>query len=121
MSCIDKLNIYDDPETAHKIVKAVSDVYLEDWNEGAYESFVEELTAIKSDIESMKDGQELGQMKLSFTGRNGDEIERLYDFADESQGSILKNILEDALDEYSDLSVNDRVSILLELIEKIVR
>ena len=33
----------------------------------------------------------------------------------------MRNIIEDALDEYDDLSVNDRVSILLEMIEKITK
>ena len=34
---------------------------------------------------------------------------------------ILRNIIEDALEEYDDLSVNDRVGILLEMIEKIIK
>ena len=56
-----------------------------------------------------------------FTGRNGEEISRLYSHADESTGSVLRNIIEDTLEEYDDLSVNDRVSILLEMIEKIIK
>ena len=39
---------------------------------------------------------------------------------DEGTGTILRNIIEDTLEEYDDLSVNDRVGILLEMIEKII-
>ncbi|MFR0783651.1 MAG: hypothetical protein ACLSHP_12270 [Coprococcus sp.] len=60
-------------------------------------------------------------IELLFTGRNGEEISRLYSHADESTGSVLRNIIEDTLEEYDDLSVNDRVSILLEMIEKIIK
>ena len=47
-------------------------------------------------------------------------FEKTYSHADESTGSVLRNIIEDTLDEYDDLSVNDRVGILLEMIEKII-
>jgi len=53
--------------------------------------------------------------------RNGETIKKLYSYADENTGSILRNVIEDTLDEYDDLSVNDRVSILLEMIEKIIK
>lgn len=33
-------------------------------------------------------------------------------------GTILKNMLSDNLEDFSDLSVNDKVAILLEMIEK---
>ena len=49
------------------------------------------------------------------------KIRILYSHADESTGSVLRNIIEDTLEEYDDLSVNDRVSILLEMIEKIIK
>ena len=57
---------------------------------------------------------------LSFTGSKGTKIERYYEKADEGTGTVLRNIIEDTLEEYDDLSVNDRVSILLEMIEKII-
>lgn len=60
-------------------------------------------------------------MKLSFTKKDGELFEKMYSYASESTGSVLRNIIEDTLEEYDDLSVNDRVAILLEMIEKITK
>lgn len=121
MTCIERLNVYNDSEVSMKIVKAVTDVYMENWNVGSFENFVKDLSAVKKEIESIKDEQNDGEMSLVFTGRNGNKISKLYNYVDESIGSVLRNIIEDTLDEYDDLSVNDRVSILLEMIEKIIK
>lgn len=121
MSCIERLSVYNDSEVSMKIVKAVTDVYMENWNVGSFEGFVETLNGVKKEVESIKDEQNDGEMSLVFTGRNGNKISKLYNYVDESTGSVLRNIIEDTLDEYDDLSVNDRVSILLEMIEKIIK
>lgn len=120
MSCIETLSVYNDAEVAMKIVKSVTDVYMEDWNANAIEDFKSELDTIKQEIESIRDEAATGEMKLTFTGRNGNEITKLYSHVSEGTGSVLRNIIEDTLDEYDDLSVNDRVSILLEMVEKII-
>lgn len=103
------------------MVKAVTDVYIENWNTGSLEEFVEELGSVKREIESIRDEDSSGEMILSFTRRNGVSFEKTYRYADESTGSVLRNTIEDTLEEFEDLSVNDRVSILLEMIEKITR
>lgn len=121
MSCIERLNVYSNEDVASKVVKAVTDVYIENWNTGSLEEFSEALANTKNDIEAVHDGASAGEFELLFTGRNGEEISRLYSHADESTGSVLRNIIEDTLEEYDDLSVNDRVSILLEMIEKIIK
>lgn len=121
MSCIEKLNVYNDVEVAKKLVKAVTDIYIENWAECSFEDFVKELKATKTAIEQIHDGSNDGKMKLSFVGKNGNRIERYYDRIDEGTGSVLRNIIEDALDEFDDLGVNDRVAILLEMIEKTIR
>ena len=121
MSCIEKMNVYNDEEVAKKIAKAVSDVYIENWTEGSFASFVAELQEIKKSIEGIGDQSTEGEMTLSFVGKNGGVISKLYSYADEGTGSVLRNIIEDTLEEYNDLSVNDRVSILLEMIEKIIK
>lgn len=121
MSCLELLDVYSNQDVAGKVVKAVTDVYLENWNAGALEEFAEEIASVKADIEAIRDENAAGELELVFTGRNGETISKLYSHADESTGSVLRNIIEDTLDEYDDLSVNDRVSILLEMIEKIIK
>lgn len=121
MSTIEMLDVYSDAEIALKIAKAVSDVYVENWNIGAIEDFKNDLKSIMEEITSIKDEAHTGEMTLSFTRRNGEPFEKTYSHADESTGSVLRNIIEDTLEEYDDLSVNDRVSILLEMIEKITK
>lgn len=121
MSCIENMDVYYDTDVAQKVVKAVTDVYMENWTSGSLEEFNDELISLKNEIESIRDEASTGEMTLSFTGRNGNVINKLYSHADENSGSVLRNIIEDALDEYDDLSVNDRVSILLEMIEKIIK
>lgn len=121
MSCIETMDVYSDPDVARKVVKAVTDVYIENWNTGALEDFADALGGLKKEIESIHDEGSNGELELTFTGRSGETISKLYSHADESTGSVLRNIIEDTLDEYDDLSVNDRVSILLEMIEKIIK
>lgn len=121
MSAIETLDVYSDTEVAKKVVKSVTDVYIENWNTGSLEEFVEELNSVKKKIESIRDEASAGELTLSFTRRNGKPFEKTYSHASESTGSVLRNIIEDTLEEYDDLSVNDRVSILLEMIEKITK
>lgn len=120
MSCLEKLNVFDNAEVTKRIIKSVTDVYVEDWGDGAYDVYIDNLKALKTEIERIQEESTEGKLKLSFTGKNGKYVEKYYEKATEDSGTVLKNILEDALDEYSDLSVNDRVAILLEMIEKVI-
>lgn len=121
MSCIEDLNTHNNEQVALKIVKAVTNVYVENWNSGAFDEFIEDITSIKQEIESIKNGDSTGEYSLSFYDKNGEKKTKNYSYANEGTGSVLRNILEDTLDEYDDLSVNDRVAILLEMIDKITR
>ena len=120
MSCIEKLDVYADEDVAQKLVKSVTNVYIENWLDDAYESFVNELESIKFEVEQIKEKKSEGKSLLSFVGSKGEKIEKYYEKADEGTGTVLRNIIEDTLEEYDDISVNDRVAILLEMIEKII-
>lgn len=121
MSYIENLNDYNDEEIAKSLAKIVTDVYVEDWSDNTIEDYRTSLAECKENVESIRDEETSGKMKLSFVDSTGNTIEKYYERAPEGSGSVLKNIIEDALDEYDDLSANDRVSILLEMIEKIIK
>ncbi len=121
MSYIENLNDYNDEEVAKSLAKIVTDIYVEDWSDNTIEDYRTSLAECKENVESIRDEATSGKMKLSFVDSTGNTIEKYYERAPEGSGSVLKNIIEDALDEYDDLSANDRVSILLEMIEKIIK
>lgn len=120
MSFINTLNVYNDSEIVIRLVKVVTDVYIDNWNLDAYEDYIDALNVCKNSIESVHDVDSKGKTTLSFKNRLGTPIEKNFEWSQSSDGSVLKNIIEDALDQYIDLSVNDRVCILLEMIDKIV-
>lgn len=120
MSCIDKINIYDDREITKKLAKSISEVYIENWNEYSLDNYLLELINTKTEIEMLKEQSNDGKKRLIFTNRSGKEITRYYDSVNENTGSVLRNVLEDTLDEFVDLGVNDKVAILLEMIEKVM-
>lgn len=120
MTCIEKIDIYDDVEITKKLVKVVTGIYVENWNDNSCEQYAVSLQELKKEVESIREDVNEGRLKLSFTGMGGKEITRYYDRINEGEGSVLRNIIEDTLEEYDDLSVNSRVAILLEMIEKVI-
>ena len=120
MTYIDHLNIYDDLEITKNLVRIIMEVYIENWSDNACDDYKSEFNTIIDEIESIKDEGRRGKYLLNFTGKTGFEHKRYYTPVDEKTGSILRNMLEDTLEEFNDLSLNDRVAILLEMIEKTI-
>lgn len=119
MTCIAENSSYDDMEIVKKVVRAVTEIHLDTWNENSLESYIDELKHVKEEIENMdKSIVSSDKNELSFIGKNGEKIVRYYECVDEGTGTILRNILSDTLEDFADLSVNDKIAILLEMIEK---
>lgn len=119
MTTIDQNNSFDDRELAIRLAKIVTNVYLDSWNENTLNEYVQELKRIKNEVESIQDNNNDDKKKLVFIGKDGTQIEKYYEQVDEGTGDILRNLLEDTLEDFEDMSANDKVAILLEMIEKI--
>lgn len=119
MNVIADIKTFDEGELVKKVVHAVTDIYLDSWNDSSMDKYIEVLKSVKEKIENINDENTTsGKLKLSFIGKDGEKIVRYYEHVSEGTGTILKNILSDNLEDFSDLSVNDKVAILLEMIEK---
>lgn len=121
MSFIASFNTYDEYEIIKKVIKLVTEIYVDAWNDDTLPFYLSRLNEIKEEIESITDEVVEGQCKLTFTNKNGVVIEKFYEMVDESTGAIFRNIIEDTLEDFSDLSVNAKVAILLEAIENVMK
>lgn len=121
MSCIGDIDTYDEYSVVQKIMKIVTEVHADSWNDDTYNEYVDKLQQLKNDIEAIGSENRKGSCVLSFTGKNGEVIQKYYDPVDSDEGTMFRNIIEDQLESFSDLDVNVRVAILLEMIEKVMR
>lgn len=123
MNYIKEMNIYDDSLIVRNIIKIISEAYIENWNDDSLEEYISVLTETKLQIESINDVAPNEQYKkeISFTNSSGVSVKKYYDKVSENTGNILRNIIEDALDDFSDLSINDKTAILVEMLEKILK
>ena len=120
MSCIVKLDKYDDEEVVKRLIKSVTDIYVDNWTGGALENYVNVLGECKNTVEKVNQSENTGKNKIVFSDADGKEHPYYYDNLSDSSGDILKNVIEDALNDYDDMSVNDRVAILVEMLKKII-
>lgn len=119
MNVIADIKTFDEGELVKKVVHAVTDVYLDSWNDSSMDKYLGALKSVKEEIENINDENNTsGKLELSFIGKDGEKIVRYYEHVSEGTGTILKNMISDNLEDFSDLSVNDKVAILLEMIEK---
>lgn len=120
MSCIAENKSFDPGDAVKRVVRAVTDMYMDSWNELSFEQYLTALKEVKNEIEALKNEntKNVDQHRLSFINKNGEEQTCYYSNVDENTGTIFRNIISDTLEDFSDLSTNDKVAILLEMISK---
>lgn len=121
MSCISSIDTFDEQAIIQKIIKIVTETYVDAWNDESYDLYITRLKVVKNEIESIEDAVVKGQYELQFIGKDGEPVNKYYEMVDESTGAIFRNILGDTLEDFSDLSVNEKVAILLEAIENVIK
>lgn len=122
MRCIEENQAFDDSEIVKKVIPAVTEMYIDTWNDASLGKYIEELKSLKEEIEMLDDSAKSeGNCELKFTSKNGEEIKCYYEPVSEGTGAIMRNILSDTLEDFNDLTVNEKVAILLEMIEKQLR
>lgn len=125
MAYVGELKTFDEQEIAEKISKIVYGIYISDWKDTSKQDFLDSVKNVKNQVESIREtaNKESGENKISFTDSDGNIIEKYYDADDEDSTSyFLKNAIEDAMEEFGDsLEMNQKVSVLVQMIEKLIK
>ena len=59
---------------------------------------------------------------IEFTGSDGKKVKKFYESEDDSTSYFLKNAMEEAMEEFGDsLEVNQKVAVLVQMIEKLTK
>ena len=120
MNTVSDIKSYDDNAVIQKITKAVAGIYVDSWADDTIAFYFDEITRLKTEVEGIKDTSAKGRRQISFVGIKGESYHRYYEEATDPSAEILKNILSDALDDFSSMSLNDRVAVLAETMEKLI-
>lgn len=122
MSYLSKINTFDEKEIVNKISKICLGMYIEDWREDNASEFLEELKKLKQEIELTVDENLEDKDKIILTS-SGQEIVRFFDGdVNDSVSYFLKNQINSVLDEFGDsLEVNQKVSVLVQLISELIK
>lgn len=104
--------------------KAVLDIYMEDWRDESLKQYEEELARLKAEIEhiGMEQSESGSRQMIEFTGSDGKKVKKFYEAEDDSTSYFLKNAMEEAMEEFGDsLEVNQKVAVLVQMIEKLTK
>lgn len=125
MSYLDQLTTNDEEEIVRKLIHIVSDMYVEDWSDSSLPQFQEELHQIRVEVENIQDTSDASENKSKFIlqDSHGNEVMKYFDAEITDSTSIyLQNMIEEALDEFGDtLEMNQKVAVLVQAIEKLLR
>nr|WP_295683810.1 hypothetical protein [uncultured Lachnoclostridium sp.] len=124
LNYVGRTGTYDDTVIMKKIAKIISGLYIENWNEDIKEKFLDDLKAIRYQVENIVDKNipDQGKFKLSFVDSNSQEVVKYYMGISENTGYYLRNLISEAIDEFGDtISLNDKVAVLVEMLEKVLK
>ena len=125
MGYVESLSTNDEVEIASQISKKIVGIYVEDWKDETLEEFEKELMEVKEKIEKAgQDSQIEGAKVIILKDETGKQIEKSFgaDVEEDSTSTYLKNMIDEALEEFGDtLETNQKVAVLVSALEELLQ
>ncbi len=124
LNYIGNVGTYDDTVIVKKVAKIVSGLHIETWNGEIKAKYIDDLKSIRYQVESIieKEIPDEGKLKLTFVDSNSKEVVKYYKGISENSGYYLRNMISEAIDDFGDsVSLNDKVAVLVEMLEKVLK
>ncbi len=113
-------NLPSDSELIDKVVKAVSGVHIDYWNDSSLGHYIEQLNELKNKIEEIKDDKiKDSKSKAVYTSRSGQKF--FYEINNNDETEMFKDVLAGTIEDFEGLGKNDLISALLDEVERILQ
>lgn len=121
MNTIKGIDTFDETEIVQKVAKVVSGVYVDAWDANSLTEYGSVLHELRLEIEGISNNSDKGGNKqITLVDTNGTTQHRFYQNATDPSAGMLKNILSDTLEDFSNMSLNDRVAVLTDILKEIM-
>ena len=123
MHFLEDMTTNDEAEIMSQLSKVLLDIYLEDWNDAAKEHFSTALVQVKEEIEGISEElpEASGKCQIILKDASGRTIEKFYDSQEDSTTAFLKNMIDEALEDFGEsLETNQKVAVLIKSITELL-
>lgn len=124
LSYLEDLKSFRNEEIVSELAHIISGIHMEDWTPETYHNFLEDLKAVKREVEDISSEKEDAgnRKKVVFTNAEGRLVERYFQHSESGIGDFLKNAIREALDEFGDsMETGEKVAVLVETLEEILK
>ena len=120
ISTLEKTQIASDKDIIDNIVKAISGVYVDQWNDASLNQFVTKLGDLKERIEAIKDVEvKTSSNKAVYTSRSGQSF--YYEKVESDEAEMFRDALSGTIEDFEGLGKNDLIAVLLDEVERILQ
>lgn len=102
------------------IVKSVSGVHIDYWNDSSLSQYVMKLEGLKDKIEKIKDETiDKSDSKAVYTSRSGQQF--YYEIIESDETEMFREVLAGTIEDFEGLGKNDLIAVLLDEVERILK
>lgn len=120
ISTLEKTQIASDKDIIDNVVKAISGVHVDYWNDASLNQFVTKLGDLKERIEAIKDVEvTTSSNKAVYTSRSGQQF--YYEKVESDETEMFRDVLSGTIEDFEGLGKNDLIAVLLDEVERILQ
>ena len=102
------------------IVKSVSGVHIDYWNDSSLSQYIKQLNELKDKIEGIKDEAiNNSGNKAVYTSRSGQQF--YYEIVENDETEMFRDVLAGTIEDFEGLGKNDLIAVLLDEVERILK
>lgn len=112
------IDVFDEDVYLRQLARSITGTTIDFWKEGQEQEFLKEVAKRKEEAEQLSQNKSKGQKCIQYTNKMGQQVSLYYNPVEEGYEETFKNVIRGELEDFSDIPVNDKLALLMEIIEE---